>query len=254
MVLITELPPSPKLITFIPHQLLTAMFIGHFGLGMAGKRVDHQPSLGTLFLAAQFIDLLWPFFLIAGLERVAIEPGNTAFTPLDFVSYPYSHSLLAVLVWALLFGVVYYLIRRNMRGALLLSCLVISHWLLDFITHRPDLPLSFSEEVKVGLGLWNQTMATIIVEVTLFAVGCYLYLTSTTPLNKWGNIAFWSFVVFMVLVYFMNVLGDPPPSAEVIPYVGLAQWLFILWGYWIDRNRTIKNLRTAERPLNSVPA
>jgi hypothetical protein len=213
------------------------MFIGHFALGFAAKRADPAPSLGTTFLAAQLIDLLWPFFLLAGWEQVAIEPGNTATTPLHFVSYPYSHSLLAVVIWAVLFGGAYYIIRKNSKGALLLAALVISHWLLDLVTHRPDLPLSFSEETKVGLGLWNQKALSLAVEVLLFAAGVYLYWTATRPRNKWGNIALWSFVVFMLVIYLMNAVGDPPPSGEAIAFVGLAQWLFIGWGYWIDHHR-----------------
>lgn len=213
------------------------MFIGHFALGFAAKRVPNSPSLGTTFLAAQFIDLIWPLLLLSGLEKVVIDPGNTAATPLNFVSYPYSHSLLAVVIWAALFAGVYYAVKRNSRGALLLATLVISHWVLDLVTHRPDLPLSFSEGTKVGFGLWNLKILSMVVEVLLFATGVYLYWSSTGARNKWGNIALWSFVAFMAIIYAMNAVGDPPPSGEAIAYVGLAQWLFIAWGYWIDYNR-----------------
>jgi membrane-bound metal-dependent hydrolase YbcI (DUF457 family) len=217
------------------------MFIGHFGLGFATKKITRKPSLGTTFLAAQFIDLLWPFFLLLGMEKVAIDPGNTVFTPLDFVSYPYSHSLVAVAIWALLFGVIYYLVRKDTRSAVLLASLVISHWLLDLITHRPDLPLSFSEETKVGLGLWNNKAATITIEVLLFSVGVWLYSTATEAKNRKGTYALWGLVLFFVAIYFMNAFGDPPPDATAIGYVGLAQWLFILWGYWVDRNRIVRS-------------
>jgi membrane-bound metal-dependent hydrolase YbcI (DUF457 family) len=223
------------------------MFIGHFGLGFAAKKLDSKPSLGTAFLATQFIDLLWPFFLLAGIEKVAIEPGNTAFTPLNFISYPFSHSLAAVLIWAVLFGGVYYLIRKDGKSALVLALLVVSHWLLDLLTHRPDLPLSFSEETKVGLGLWNQKAATIVVEMLIFSLGIYLYLQSTTAKNNKGKYALWSLVVFFLVIYVMNILGDPPPDAEAIGYVGLAQWLFIAWGYWVDNNRTVRVEQPSER-------
>src|SRR5688572_25643409 len=106
------------------------MFIGHFAIGFAAKKADQRPSLGTYFLAAQFLDLLWPVFLIAGIETVAIDPGNTAFTPLHFISYPYSHSLLAVILWSALFTFIYYLIKRNLPSALLLGLVVFSHWVL----------------------------------------------------------------------------------------------------------------------------
>jgi len=213
------------------------MFIGHFGLGLAAKKINPRPSLGTTFLAAQFIDLLWPFFLMLGMEKVEVEPGNTVFTPLNFVSYPYSHSLAAVLVWALLFGIIYYLIKKDRGSALLLAALVISHWLLDLLTHRPDLPLSFSEQHKMGFGLWNSKMGTIIIEMLIFSLGCFLYINSTTAKNKAGNIALWSFIVFMIVMYLMNAFGPPPESASAIPYIGLAQWILIAWGYWIDANR-----------------
>jgi membrane-bound metal-dependent hydrolase YbcI (DUF457 family) len=213
------------------------MFLGHFGLAFASKRASGSAALGTSFLAAQFIDLLWPFFLIAGVEKVEVDPGNTAFTPLNFVSYPFSHSLAAVIVWALLFGIVYYFLRKKSRAAIILAVLVLSHWFLDLLTHRPDLPISFGDGRKYGLGLWNNPAATIIVELIIFGAGCLLYLRSTEPRNKWGNISFISLAVFFLLIYMMNAFGDPPPNANAIGYVGLAQWLFILWGYWCDRTR-----------------
>jgi membrane-bound metal-dependent hydrolase YbcI (DUF457 family) len=213
------------------------MFIGHFALGLAAKKFDNRPSLGTTLMAAQFIDLLWPFFLIFGIETVKIEPGNTAFTPLNFTHYPWSHSLTAVLCWAFLFGAIYFLIRKNKTGALLLSCLVISHWLLDLITHRPDLPLNFSENKFMGLGLWNNVTLTLIVETGLFLLGSLAYLISTKAINKKGVVLFWSFFVFLIAIYIMNIAGPPPPNEMAIGYAGLLQWLFIGWGYWIDKNR-----------------
>ena len=117
------------------------MFIGHFGVGFGAKKIDNKPSLGTLFLAAQFVDLLWPFLLILGIEKVEITPGITAFNPLDFTYYPFSHSLFGMLVWAVLFGVIYFLFKKNFKSALLLGVLVISHWVLDLIVHIPDLPI-----------------------------------------------------------------------------------------------------------------
>ena len=217
------------------------MFIGHFALALASKKVDPKPSLGTTFMAAQFIDLLWPFFLLAGLEKVEIDPGNTAFTPLNFVSYPYSHSLVAVLIWGSLFCIIHFLIFKNKSSAILLGALVISHWFLDLLTHRPDLPLGLAEQTKVGLGLWNNKIATIAVEVILFAAGTYLYITSTKAKNKLGTWSLIILLIFLIAIYFMNVFGDPPPNAEAIGYVGLLQWIFIAWGYWVDGNRTSLN-------------
>ena len=217
------------------------MFIGHFGVGFAAKKIDHKPSLGTLFIATQFIDLLWPFFLILGIEKVEIEPGISAMNPFDFTYYPFSHSLLGVLVWALLFGVVYFLFKKNFKSALVLGALVISHWVLDLIVHIPDLPIFPGGSIKVGFGLWNSVTATIIIEGLIFLVGIYLYFKSTKAENKKGKFALWSLVIFLILVYVMNIIGPPPNSAEAIGYVGLSQWLIIAWGYWIDRNRKSTN-------------
>jgi membrane-bound metal-dependent hydrolase YbcI (DUF457 family) len=213
------------------------MFIGHFALGLAAKKIDSRPSLGTNLLAAQFIDLLWPFFLLFGVETVKVEPGNTAFTPLNFTHYPYSHSLLAVFIWAALFAFVYYIFSRNKKSALLLSGLVISHWLLDFLTHRPDLPLSFDESKLLGLGLWNNITITIVVECSLFLFGIFLYLDTTRAINKKGNVLLWSFLVLLIIIYILNIAGPPPPDEKTIGYAGLLLWLFIGWGFWIDKNR-----------------
>lgn len=213
------------------------MFIGHFGVGFGAKRINPLPSLGTMFLAAQFIDLLWPVLLLLNLEQVRIDPGNTAFTPLDFVNYPVSHGFLAVLIWAILFGAVYFLLKKNRKGSLLLAGLVLSHWILDLLTHRPDLPLVPWSDIKVGLGLWNNVFLTILVEGLIFTAGVYVYARTTKALNKKGTFALWGLVVFLVLTYISNILGPPPPAAEPIGYIGLAQWLLVVWAYWIDRNR-----------------
>ncbi|HLO82171.1 MAG TPA: hypothetical protein VK166_14495 [Chitinophagaceae bacterium] len=221
------------------------MFIGHFGFGFGAKKLSPEISLGTSFLAAQLIDLLWPFFLMAGLEKVEIDPGNTELTPLNFVSYPFTHSLTGTLIWAMLFALVYYLWKKNWKVATVYALLVLSHWLLDFITHRPDLPLTFSENTKVGLGLWNHAAVAMVIESLIFIAGVYLYTKSTRPINKTGSYALAGLVIFFILIFVMNAKGDPPPNAEVISYVGLAQWIFVIWGYWIDRNRgSVDEIRT----------
>ena len=214
------------------------MFIGHYAAGLAAKKIDNRPSLGTMLMAAQFIDLLWPIFLILGIEKVEIEPGNTAFTPLNFTHYPWSHSLTATVCWALLFGVVYYFISKNKKGSMLLALLVLSHWLLDYFTHRPDLPLTFSETQKVGLGMWNNKILTLVTESLLFVAGIIIYLKSTKAANKKGSYLFWSFIILITILYIMSVFGPAPTSSSAIKYSAMGQWLFIAWGYWIDKNRT----------------
>lgn len=217
------------------------MFIGHFGLGLAAKKIDSKPSLGTMFLASQFIDLLWPTFLLLGIETVKIEPGNTAFTPLNFIFYPFSHGLLSVIIWAILFGGVYYFFKKNIKSSIILGALVISHWILDLFTHIPDLPILPWDEFKVGFGLWNSVLLTVIIEGFIFAAGSYLYLISTKAENKKGSIGLWSLLGFLIIIYISNLAGSPPPDQMAIAIVGQSQWLLIIWAYWIDRNRSPLN-------------
>src|SRR6478752_7334866 len=163
------------------------MFIGHFALGFAAKRAVPRTSLVTLFGAAQLADLAWPLLLAAGAETVRIDPGNTAFTPLDFVSYPYSHSLLLLAVWGIAYGAVYRVAtKRNGRTFAVLAGLVVSHWVLDFVTHRPDMPL-YPGGPKVGLGLWNSTPATLAVEIALYVAGTAVYERATRPRDGIGR-------------------------------------------------------------------
>jgi membrane-bound metal-dependent hydrolase YbcI (DUF457 family) len=214
------------------------MFLGHFAVGFGAKKLAPRASLGTLFLAAQFIDLLWPTLVLLGVERVRIAPGITAVVPLDFEHYPISHSLLAVVGWALLFGAVYFLIRRDWRTSLVLALAVLSHWLLDWFTHRPDLPL-YPGGARVGLGLWQSLPATLIVELGLFGVGVALYARVTRAADRTGRWALWSLVTLLAVIYAGNLFGAPPPDAMAIGWVGQAQWLLIAWGYWLDRHRAV---------------
>jgi hypothetical protein len=213
------------------------MFAGHFGLGFGAKAAARRVSLGTLFLASQFIDLLWPTLLLLGWETVRIAPGITRVTPLDFSHYPISHSLLAVGGWALLFGAVYYAIKRNLRGAAICALLVVSHWLLDLLTHRPDLQLVPTSNLRVGLGLWDSLPASIAVEILIFGAGVTLYARATRASDRAGSIGFWGLVLFLLVIYFSNVFGPPPPNVEVLAWTAQAQWLLVAWAYWIDRHR-----------------
>jgi LexA-binding, inner membrane-associated putative hydrolase len=213
------------------------MFIGHFGVGFGAKRVAPRVSLGTLFLAAQFADLLWPTFLLLGIERVRIVPGITAATPLDFEYYPYTHSLLFAVIWGVVVGGVYQLLRRYARGALVVGAAVVSHWVLDLIVHRPDLPLFPGSATRLGFGLWNSIGWTLVVELAIFAAGVWLYTRTTTAADGTGRWAFVGLVVFLLVIHLMNVFGAPPPSVAAIAWVGEAQWLIVAWGYWVDRHR-----------------
>lgn len=214
------------------------MFIGHYAVGFGSRKADLKISLGTFFMAAVFLDLIWPFFLLTGIEHVKIELGNTPMTPLNFYDYPYSHSLVMSIVWSALFGGIYYLVKKNKKGAFLLGLVVFSHWVLDFISHRPDLQIAPGIYTYLGLGLWYSIPATLIVETLLFAAGIYLYLGATRARDKTGSIALWAFIIIAYIIYVSNAFSPPPPSVKALEYTALGQWLFIAWGYWIDRHRS----------------
>ncbi len=223
------------------------MFIGHFAVGLAAKKAAPRVSLGTLVLSVQLLDLLWPIFLLLGIEHVRIDPGNTAFTPFDFYDYPISHSLMTVIGWGALLGFVYFVIRRYARGAWILAAGVLSHWILDAITHRPDMPLAPGVAAFVGLGLWNSVAATMIVEASLFILGVFIYARITSAVDRTGQIALWMFVGFLVMFWLLSIFGPPPPDVRSIGWGSLALWIFVPWGYWIDHHRTLRtgNARTA---------
>ena len=216
------------------------MFLGHQGLALAAKRIAPKTSFGTLFLATQFADCLWPVFLVLGWEHVRIAPGITKMTPLDFSSYPWSHSLLLDAVWAVLFASIYVLMRGYKAGYWVVAAGVVSHWVLDWISHRPDMPLSPLSEQKYGLGLWNSGWGTVAVELVLFFGGLFIYHKSTRAKDRVGIFALWGFVVFMVVVWLGAVFGPPPPSETAIKFSGLSIWLAVAWAYWIDRHRELR--------------
>jgi hypothetical protein len=212
------------------------MFLGHFAVAMGAKRAAPRVSLGTLVLAAQLPDLLWPIFLLLGWEEVRIVPGITRMTPLDFISYPYSHSLIAELLWGAGLGVVYWAVRRRTRDAVVLGACVPSHWLLDYVVHRPDMPV-LPSGARYGLGLWNSLAATLSLEFVLFAGGIAIYLNVTRATDRVGRWAIWSFVIFLLVAYLGSTFGPPPPSAQVIAVSALAIWLTVPWAAWADRHR-----------------
>jgi hypothetical protein len=229
------------------------MFIGHFGVGFAAKRVAPRVSLGTAFLAAQWLDLLWPTLLLLGMETVRIAPGATAVTPLVFDHYPISHSLLAVVCWGVAGGAMYALGKHNVRGAVVVGVLVVSHWLLDAIVHVPDLPLAPGSTTLVGLGLWGSKVATLAVEVPIFVIGVWLYATSTQANDKSGRWGLMGLVAFLAVIHVGNMFGDPPPSATAIAWVGQAQWLLVAWAYWVDAHRIVRSEAIAVAAMPTRP-
>jgi LexA-binding, inner membrane-associated putative hydrolase len=212
------------------------MFVGHFALAMAAKRVAPRTSLGTLVLAAQFLDLLWPLFLLAGVERVEIRHDDTAFTPLLFAHYPYSHSLVAALAWAAVVAGVYAWRRRYARGVAVIAALVVSHWVLDWVTHRPDLPL-YPGGPLLGLGLWNSVPGTLIVELLLFAAGLRIYLAATRARGAAGRWNPWAFAAVLLALYLAAAFGPLPPGETAVAVSALGMGLLVAWAAWVDSGR-----------------
>lgn len=213
------------------------MFLGHFAVALAAKRATPRTSLGWLFAGCQLSDLIWPVLLLAGVERAHIEPGITAATPLVFDHYPWSHSLLMTVVWGLVFGGTYVALRGDRRGATVVGLVVVSHWVLDWISHRPDMPIVPWGGPRVGLGLWNSVVATVAVEGLMFALGVWIYTRSTVPRDRTGRRAWVSLVVFLAAIYVANEFGPPPTSMTAVAVGALAIWLLVWWGAWVDGHR-----------------
>jgi FtsH-binding integral membrane protein len=213
------------------------MFIGHVAVGLASKRLAPKTSLGLLVAAPLALDLLWPVFVLVGSEEVRIDPGNTAVTPLDFASYPWSHSLLLVILWSVLAAAAYWLWTRYRAGVLVIGAGVLSHWVLDAISHRPDLPLYPGSDIKIGLGLWYSVPATVVVEGAMFAAAVWLYASRTKPLSRAGSYSFWAFVGVLVAIYAANIFGPPPADSQTVALTALALWLLPIWAWRFDARR-----------------
>jgi hypothetical protein len=223
------------------------MFIGHFGLGLAGKRAAPQVSLGTWFLAVQFLDLLWPLFLLLGWEHVRITPGYTRMSPLDFYHYPVTHSLFGAVGWSVLLAVLYLLATRSRRGrrgqpgrrrtALLLGAGVVSHWVLDLLVHRADLPVLPKIGPYLGFGLWDLPAATLPLELALYGAGIALYLRGTRARDGVGRWGLAALLALLPLLWVGSLYGPPPPDDGVIAWSALALWLLVPWAAWVDRHR-----------------
>ncbi len=213
------------------------MFLGHFAMAYAAKRVAPRTSLGTLFAAAQLPDLVWPWLTLAGVEQATIAPGDTAFTPLRFDSYPISHSLLTVVAWGALFGAVHFWRRRRRADAVVLGLLAVSHWLLDFASHRPDMPL-WPGGPRLGLGLWNSVPATVAVELVLFAAGVALAVRATRARDRLGRWGFAGLVALLLVIYTANTTSPPPPSMQAVGWASAVGGIVLVaLAAWVDRHR-----------------
>lgn len=202
------------------------MFIGHFAVGLAASRLESRLPLGAALVASQLPDAVWPYLLLAGVETVTIAPGDTAMTPLRFDSYPWSHSLLMVAITGVLGAILYQSSGRKTRPAAFLAALAVSHWFLDFVSHRPDLPLAPWGDVKLGLGMWNSVPLTVMVEGLMFAAAVWFYAR-----GRRMSRGFWLLIATLGLTYLGNVFGPPPPgvneiAGSMILLVPLVWW----WG------------------------
>ena len=213
------------------------MLVGHLAVGLVAKRIEPKISLGTWILAALFSDLLVFPLLIGGVEHFDTVPGATVNRTVgrDIV---YSHGLVSNVIWAALFATIYFLCRRYPRGAWLLFAVVLSHWLLDFVSHRPDMPLAPGTHQVFGLGLWNSLPATLLVEGGFWLLAVVLYARATHPIKRAGSYAFWIGVALLTLVWYANIgtgMDQNPVKAGI---GGLIMFgLVVVWAYWINRLR-----------------
>ena len=227
------------------------MFLGHYGLAFAAKSVAPRTSLGSFTFAAQFLDELWPILVLLGVERLEIVPSLIiwsssteprgrywrSLTPLDFSYYPFSHSLLMAIVWGILVGGGYFLLRRYGRGAWVIGVLVVSHWFLDLVVHRWDLPLwPGANSTKLGWGLWNYLAATYVVEFTIYAVGMAIYLRATRARDGIGRWGLGAYAALLLVIYAMSN-GFIPPSDRAVAWSALGIWLLVPLAWWVDRHR-----------------
>jgi hypothetical protein len=214
------------------------MLVGHFAVAFAAKRFEPRISLGTLVLAAMIADLLWCIFMIAGLEHVEFKSGLGAANYLDASDIALSHSLLMDVVWAGLLGVAYFLKRRSWRGAWVVFGVVLSHWFLDWISHRPDMPLAPGVGRYYGLGLWGNTPAALIVEGGFWLLAVVLYVRAFRATTRIGFYAYWIVVVLLTLAWYNNLAGPPPPNPHTAPIMSLLFFsLAVAWAFWMNRLR-----------------
>jgi membrane-bound metal-dependent hydrolase YbcI (DUF457 family) len=217
------------------------MFIGHYAVGFTARGTlrerPNRPSLGTWFMAVQWLDLVWPILVVSGIEHVRVSSSSNPFLNLEFTDYPWSHSLLGAIAWGGLFGAAYRLRTGNTSSALWLAAGVVSHWALDFVTHMPDLPLYPGSQVRLGLGLWGSPAGTILIEGAMFVVALVWYGRRTRAIDGVGRWALWALAAFLVVVYAASLAGPPPPSETAVGASALLLWLLVPWAYWIDRHR-----------------
>jgi hypothetical protein len=216
------------------------MFVGHAAVALAARSRTPSISLGWLFAATFGLDLLWPVFLLLGVERVTIAPGATPFSPLIFDSYPWSHSLAMALVWSAATFALARALHCSAGQAAILGGLVFSHWVLDYITHVPDLPLWPGHSPHVGLGLWQSVAGTLLIEGAMYIAGICLYFRATRPRDRIGALALGPLLLLCAAMWASGPIAAPPPNARVLAWFTLGLWLFVAWAGWADSHRTAR--------------
>lgn len=223
------------------------MFLGHYAAGFAAKKLAPKTNLGFLFAAAIWLDLIWPVFVMFGLEHFTVNPGIMKMSNFQFTDYPLSHSLVMAVAWGLLWGLVALVLRVDLKTSALLGALVVSHWILDLFVHAQDLPLLPSDAItgvshKYGLGIWNSMAGTLALEGILFIAGYVLYVRATKAKDETGSIGLWAMAAFLIVIYAASFLTVPPSNTNVVAFVSQFQWLVVFWGYWVDQHRKAKTV------------
>lgn len=215
------------------------MFVGHFAVALAAKRVQPRLSLALLFAAVQLADILWPVFILLGIEHARIVPGLLPASSLDLYDFPYSHSLLTSLLWSALLALPW-LFRRRWSEATVVALCVFSHFVLDLVSHQPDMPLAPGSQVKLGLGLWHSIPATIVVEGGLWVVALAYYASASRPTRRLGSLGFWITVVLLTVVWLGGMFGTPPRDIGPVVLSALGFMVLLLpWMAVVDRARPL---------------
>jgi hypothetical protein len=208
------------------------LFTGHYSFSFAGKSAEKRIPLWLLFLAVQWIDVMWSIFVLLGIEKVRIVPGITASNALDLYYMPYTHSLLGVLCWSALAYVVCQLVPslRGKRTGLIVAGAVFSHWILDLIVHRPDLAL-YDSVGKMGFGLWNYRGAAFALEMAVLLGGAAMLYRNATHRGRLIG-----FAIFLAALQVFGTFFFPsPPSDHAAAMTALVSYIVLaLMAWWVD--------------------
>lgn len=215
------------------------MFVGHYAVALALKSKSKKASMGMLFLAVQFVDILFFPLVVFGVERLRLEDHYTASTHFVLEFMPYSHSLVAALVWGLVAFVGFRLYAGGRRVPLMMALAVSSHWFLDLLVHTPDLPIFSDQGPKVGMGLWNHPGVTFVLEAVMLVIGALMYLRATHARTSIGRYGVPVLIVALVAMNGVNLFGAPP--GQTIPALA-ASALVLFFGiaalaFFLDRHR-----------------